>query len=203
MLISTTMPLLTVLLTLAGGWLITTRVSDRWDRVKKVRELDLTTAQEFQSLYGEFFSIWKVWSSVQQGSELPSPSQDLSWDLLKRASAMEGRVEALLAKVCAERLLTNSEVEVLGSIRQAFQQLRETIQENEDLPWYSSDTREYMAFKSLAAFTSGLLARGRGLRKLPTWNVASANFRTITDNRFEYEWVAVANRECHTPEEGN
>ncbi len=34
-------PIVGVVLTLAGGWLIGQRVSDRWERTKKQRELDL------------------------------------------------------------------------------------------------------------------------------------------------------------------
>lgn len=57
-------PLATVLLTLMGGWLVTTRVTDRWDQVKRRREMDLAAAQDFQRFYGEFFSIWKAWNTV-------------------------------------------------------------------------------------------------------------------------------------------
>ncbi|MEV6180561.1 hypothetical protein, partial [Streptomyces sp. NPDC052015] len=47
-------------------WLVTTRVTDYWDRVKKDREMYLAAAQDFQRLYGEFFAIWKTWSTLNR-----------------------------------------------------------------------------------------------------------------------------------------
>jgi hypothetical protein len=52
--------------TLAGGWFVTTRVADHWDQIKKRRELDLAAAGDFQRLYGEFFSVWKAWDSISR-----------------------------------------------------------------------------------------------------------------------------------------
>src|SRR5262245_2452620 len=57
-------PLAAVVLTLAGGWLVSTRVSDRWDQIKRRRESDVAAAEEFQRLYGEFFAVWKSWNAI-------------------------------------------------------------------------------------------------------------------------------------------
>lgn len=195
MLSSAAVPLVGVLLTLTGGWLVTTRVTDRWDRVKKARELDLAAAQDFQRLYGEFFAVWKIWAAVNEGAHSAERPNGMAWALLERASVMEGGIEALLAKVCAERILSDSDIEALGSLRQAFQQLRETIRHNRNLPWYSSGTAEYVALKNLAVFMSGLLTRGKSARRLPPPEAAATAFRSITDNRFESDWVKVAQRQ--------
>ncbi|MGC7096538.1 hypothetical protein ACPZ19_17815 [Amycolatopsis lurida] len=190
---SVTTPLLTVLLTLTGGWFVTARVTDRWDRVKKIRDLDLASAAEFQRLYGEFFAIWKLWNFVRdrEGPEQPKP--DSTWELLSRAAEMEGGIEALLTKVAAERELSDREVARLGALRQAFQRLREAIQCGEELPWHSSGTTEYSAFKSLSCFFSCLLSStSTRKRKFPSAEVAAAAFREITHNRFEGRWTAYA-----------
>lgn len=59
-------PLATAVVTLAGGWFVTTRVADHWDQIKKRREMDLAAAADFQRLYGEFFSVWKDWDSISR-----------------------------------------------------------------------------------------------------------------------------------------
>ncbi|MFF5715214.1 hypothetical protein [Streptomyces sp. NPDC012756] len=50
-------PLLTVAATLGGSRLVATRVTDRWDQVKKQHERGLSAALDFQRLYGEFVAI--------------------------------------------------------------------------------------------------------------------------------------------------
>ena len=64
MITSIVVPLAAVALTLFGGWIVTTRVSDHWDQIKRRREMDLASAEEFQRLYGEFFAVWKTWNAV-------------------------------------------------------------------------------------------------------------------------------------------
>lgn len=139
--------------------------------------------------------MWKIWEAARQGEHSAERPKELVWGLLERASDMEGGIEALLTKVCAERIPTDSDVEALGSLRQAFQQLRETIRDNRDLAWYSSGATEYFAFKSLSVFMSGLLARGTSTRKLPSPETAAAAFRRTTYNRFEHSWIEIAHRQ--------
>jgi len=59
-------PLATAVVTLAGGWFVTTRVADHLDQIKKRREMDLAAAADFQRLYGDFFSVWKAWDSISR-----------------------------------------------------------------------------------------------------------------------------------------
>jgi hypothetical protein len=49
--------------TLAAGWLVTQRISTKWDLYRRRRELDLTAVTQFYATYGEFFVIWKIWDN--------------------------------------------------------------------------------------------------------------------------------------------
>jgi hypothetical protein len=147
-------PLVAVVLTLTGGWLVTTRVTDRWDRIKRRREMDLAAAQDFQHLYGEFFAIWKVWNSVTQRNPEISDAAEAAWNCLNRATDVEGRLEALLAKISAERRLSRDDINALGALRQGFQSIRHAIKKKEPLAWWESETEAYAALKGLAALCS-------------------------------------------------
>jgi hypothetical protein len=194
MVISNAIPLATVLMTLLGGWLVSTKVADRWDQTKKRRDMNFAATQDFQRLYGEFFAIWKVWNATLRYKDLPQPPVDLVWGLLGRASAMEGGIEALLMKVSAEYFLSGDDIDALGALRQGFQSLRNTIQRQEPLSWWASEMPDYAAFKSLATFMSGFLGSGQNLRGEFDPIIAADNFSRITDNRFEHSWVDLAGR---------
>jgi hypothetical protein len=187
-------PLATAAVTLAGGWFVTTRVADHWDQIKKRRELDLAAAADFQRLYGEFLSVWKAWDSISRHKlEIKDPAET-AWDCLNRAADVEGRVEALLARISAEHELSEDDIDALGGVRQGFQSLRGAIKRNEPLEWQSSDSKDYLAFKGLAAYTSRLLGASSGSKRAPDSATAAANFRDITSNRHELMWVKTANR---------
>lgn len=187
-------PLATVVVTLAGGWFVTTRVADHWDQVKKRREMDLAAAADFQRFYGEFFSVWKAWDSISRHKlEIKDPV-GTTWDCLNRAAEVEGHVEALLARISAEHELSEDDIDALGEVRQGFQSLRGAIKRNEPLEWRSSEAKEYLAFKGLAAYTSRLLGTSSSFKRAPDNAMAAANFRKITSNRHELKWVETADR---------
>ncbi|MFF2217371.1 hypothetical protein [Streptomyces antibioticus] len=187
-------PLFTVAATLGGGWLVTTRITDHWDQVKKNRDMDLAAAQDFQRLYGEFVAVWKTWNALTSCHTPVTTPEHVGWGCLERATAAEGGIEALLAKVAAERVLTSEEIDVLGGIRQAFKAVRRTIQRGEPLDWWSSEVQPYVAFKSLSTAVSVLLSTAPRTRRQPTITLAAHNFREITDNRHEISWIETAQR---------
>ncbi|MFC3962174.1 hypothetical protein [Nocardia jiangsuensis] len=188
---SISVSLSTVLATLIGGWLVTTRVADYWDRVKKSRDSNLAAAENFQRLYGEFVAVWKIWNNLaaveRGGTDLP---QNARWDCLVRATAAEGAIEALLAKIAAERTLSTHDIDVLGGLRQAFKVFRRAIVAGRPLPWMSSDAEPYIAMKRLAAATSVLLVTPPDTRNRPSAVEAAAAFEQITDNRHGTAWTA-------------
>lgn len=187
-------PLLTVAVTLAGGWLVTVRVTDRWEQVKKSREMDLAAAQDFQRLYGEFVAIWKTWNSLTDGHTPVTTPEHVGWGCLERATAAEGQIEALMAKLAAERFLTENDIDMLGGVRQAFKVVRRSIKRGEAVGWRSSGAEPYMAIKSLSAATSVLLNTAPRTRGRPSAAVAARNFKEITDNRHEASWIDTARR---------
>ncbi|MGW7409684.1 hypothetical protein ACWGI9_39335 [Streptomyces sp. NPDC054833] len=187
-------PLLTVAATLGGGWLVTSRVTDRWEQVKKSREMDLTAAQDFQRLYGEFVAIWKTWTSLTDGHTPVTTPEHVGWGCLERATAAEGQIDALMAKLAAERFLTEDEIDMLGGVRQAFKVVLRSIRQGRPIGWGSSAAEPYMAVKTLSAATSVLLNTAPGTRSRPSAAVAARNFRGITNNRHETSWIDTAQR---------
>ncbi|MGW4748482.1 hypothetical protein ACWEPR_27185 [Streptomyces sp. NPDC004290] len=185
-------PLLTVVATLGGGWLVTTRVTDRWDQVKKQREMGLSAAQDFQRLYGEFVAIWKTWNALTSHHTPVTTPEHSGWSCLERATAAEGAIEALMANLAAERLLNDDEIDVLGGVRQAFKVVRRTIERGEPLGWGASGVAPYMALKSLSAAMSVLLSSPSQGKGRPTAARAARAFAEITDNRHEMSWIATA-----------
>lgn len=187
-------PLLTVAVTLGGGWLVTTRVTDRWEQVKKNREMDLGAAQDFQRLYGELISVWKTWDALTVGHTPVTTPEHPGWGCLERATSAEGQVEALMAKLASERFLSEVEIETLGGVRQAFKIVRRTIQRGEPIGWWSSDQAPYAAVKRLSAATSVLLSTASTTRRRPNAADAARSFMEITDNRHEGSWGSTARR---------
>ncbi|MEU9736415.1 hypothetical protein [Streptomyces sp. NPDC048002] len=187
-------PLLTVAVTLGGGWLVTTRVADRWEQVRKSREMDLAAAQDFQRLYGEFVAVWKTWNALTGGHTPVTTPEHPGWGCLERATTAEGQIEALMAKLAAERFLTEDEIDMLGGVRQAFKVVRRSIRQGRPIAWNSSGARPYQAIKTLSAATSVLLNTAPRKRSRPSATVAARNFREITDNRHEATWIDAARR---------
>ncbi|MFD5516918.1 hypothetical protein [Streptomyces sp. NPDC127066] len=187
-------PLLTVLPTLGGGWLVTTRVTDRWEQIKQSREMDLNAAQDFQRLYGEFVSIWKSWDSLKGSHSPVTAPEHPGWAYLERASAMEGQIEALMAKLAAERFLAEEQIDILGGVRQAFKEVRGSIHRGEPLGWWSSEVEQYAALKSLSAAMSVIIGETSWLKSRPDVTTAARNFKEITSNRHEISWIHTAQR---------
>lgn len=187
-------PLITVAVTLGGGWLVTTRVTDRWEQVKKIREMDLAAAQDFQRLYGEFVAIWKTWNSLTDGHTPITTPEHVGWGCLERATAAEGQIEALMAKLAAERFLTEDDIDMLGGVRQAFKVVRRSIKRGEAIGWWSSGAEPYMAIKALSVAMSVMLSTAPRTKGRPSAAVAARNFNGITDNRHETSWINTARR---------
>lgn len=192
---SVVVSLATVAATLLGGWFVTTRVADHWDRVKKTRELNLVAANDFQRLYGEAVSIWKTWNSLNGGHMVAfEPPEEARWSCLLRATAAEGQLESLLAKVSAERVLSRDDIAELGALRQAFKSLRRAIRRDKPIPWVHDGVEEYAAFKALTSAMSVLLLTANHPRKRPTAAQAARAFAEITANHHEKTWTRTARR---------
>ncbi len=85
--------------------------------------------------------------------------------------------------------MNNDGITTLARFRQAYQSLRQSIEANESLAWYSSDTAAYATFKQLANEVASLLVRDDPLHP-PTPAQAVAAHRQITANKWEGRWIA-------------
>jgi len=66
-----TTPIITALVTLLAGWFIGQRITDRWERARKQRELDLSALGELYSSYGEFYAVLEIVEPVSRPQGIP------------------------------------------------------------------------------------------------------------------------------------
>jgi hypothetical protein len=183
-------PIVAVLITLIAGWLIGQRVTDRWEQARKWRKLDLSALEELYRCYGEFYAVWKAWNSYSDANHPSDAPSDTPWELLLRAAAAEGSVEALLAKIVTERKLNPKEIDALGSLRQAYRGLRHAIRRGKPLAWSRSANPDYTAFKGLQTLVAELLTRSS--EKRPATAEAARNFARVTSNEYEQMFTDIA-----------
>jgi hypothetical protein len=170
--------------TVALAAVIGQRLSARWAERQKRRELELALANSFYASYGEFCAIWKLWNRVV--TEGLDSMNEVRRDLLDRACKAEGTLEAVLLKIAAERHLNPDQQKDLGNLRQAYQVLRERIEERITISYGYSDHPDYLEFKRLATLIGVLLAKPNPLAPSP--QEAFEAFREITHNRHEPRW---------------
>jgi hypothetical protein len=142
---------LLTIITLMLGWAVGQRLTLYWSLRQKRKELDLSAADTFSGLYGEFFGIWKLWNYYLRGAAIESSQDAGKWDLLNRAARAEGQMEAMMVKLASQRSLTSDQIMTLGRFRQSYQHLRQAIASDEAIGWGSSEHPEYVEFKTLAA----------------------------------------------------
>ncbi|MEA2760222.1 MAG: hypothetical protein QOH65_2835 [Methylobacteriaceae bacterium] len=183
-------PFLTALATLLAAGLVGHGLTAKWAERQKRREMVLTATNDFYKLYGEFFAVWKLWNySLQQSGT--SDFDERRWKLLERASAAEASMETAMVKLVSERILTGDEITMLACFRQAYQCLRQAIKNGHKLNWYFDEYPQYLAFKRLATGVSKLVSTGDQTSP-PDITEAQNALRTITSNRWEHTWLAVA-----------
>lgn len=172
--------LFTLLAALGLGWFVGSRVTYSWNMRQRRREFQLSALEQFYKAYGEFFAVWKLWSSLLRSSVR---LEDRKWELHNRAATAEATIEGTLVKLSSEMRLEAEDIDALGRFRQRFQQLRESIRDGMDLGWTSSENADYREFKCLAVHISFLLAKdwtGRCTRE-----EAGSQLFAVTSNTFE------------------
>jgi hypothetical protein len=168
-------------------WFLGSRITASWAERQKRREFELALANAFYDHYGEFRAVWRSWNlALEESTKNSEEFEKRSATLLDRASIAEGGLEAVLLKVASERLLKKTDQRDLGNLRQAFQVLRERIQEKCPISYGSSEDPDYLEFKRLATHLGTLLA-SRAYNQ-PTPTDAYEAFREITSNKYEYRW---------------
>lgn len=168
--IGTIPPLLLFLLTLIVGQ----RIIAYWDKVKKRQEFDVATSKEFHRLYGEFKQLTKLWRTFYRtthkdfaaqykkkydGLSFPAEA-DVRRELLRRATAAESELEAVMIKIATERQLDNNDRKNLGNFRQGYEQLRHSIRRNSCPSFSDFQNPKYHLFDALACKAANIISEG-------------------------------------------
>jgi hypothetical protein len=172
--------LLTPFLVLAATWFLGQRILISWDLRKKRQELDIAAATQFQQLYGEAKEVARLWRVIMtlsdQSLQIPK-EKEMRWQLLARATAVEGRFEAVVIKLTTERLLSKEQVQTLGLFRGACQDLRDAISDM-SLP-AMGQYPGYILFNNLAVSITQLLNSNRSA-DVPNSTIATENLIEVT-----------------------
>lgn len=172
---------------LALGWLVGMRITHHWNIKRTRHEFAINASKIFESLYGEFFAIWKLWNYYRRDVGVEDFPTDLRFNVMDRVSISEGKLESLLVGIACERLLETEDIRTLGMFRQGYQQLRESIIDDRALEWNSSIDPEYVEFKSLSPRVHELLVRETLTARLSA-NIAARQLTQITSNEWEADW---------------
>jgi hypothetical protein len=179
-------------LTLVLGWFVGQRIIAYWDIRKKRQEFDIATAAQFQKLYGEFKEVSRLWRIFTYSGERKLALPDtMPVELLRRATAAEGGIEAIIVKLATERVLEQEDIQTLGLFRQAYQKLREAIRNGEALEW-TYGTPEYFLYNHLASKIACIIAPSKTERR-PALAEAPSILQKITEIRSEH-WKQELNR---------
>ncbi len=168
-------------------------LSAKWSLRQKRRELQLSAANTFDRLYGEFFKIWKLWKNYKKEKiETQNVSQ---WELLAMICEAEAGMEGILVKIASEFRLTDQDIITLGRFRQAYQTLREYIREDKPFTWDHPYHPQYMHFKTMGAYIAAMLSgfENQSL-KGPTREEAMYNLQRITSTKFKTWWESQADK---------
>jgi hypothetical protein len=156
-----------------------------WAGRQKRREIERLELIAFYALYGNFLTAWRLWNTLKSKPGIAQPSEITRFALLKQASEAEGSLEGLLLKLASERRLNRHEQQVLGKFRQACQRIRQSIREDSEIPWRSSDHPEYVAFKQGASYFASLI-RKPTLFSSPQQADAARAVSEITANKYSF-----------------
>jgi hypothetical protein len=91
----------------------------------------------------------------------------------------------MLLKLASERRLTHHDQQTLGEFRQACQRVRQSIRDDEMIPWSFSEHPEYLALKQGASCFAALIPK-KMLKPAPSHTAAVKAVCEITSNKYHY-----------------
>jgi hypothetical protein len=187
-------------LVVTGTVIIGQAIVASWQMRNKRRELEIASALVLQQMYGEFKDIWRAWKIVKNAPRYGlTPPGDPRFDLLKRATAAESKVEALVVKLAVERNLSDDEIEAVGLFRQGYQQLRQRIRDDQAMDYNFADP-EYRLFNDVATRFAGIILADPP-RKRPKAATAARQLETIAKFRRKHWRNAKATYAPYTRED--
>ena len=186
-------PIAAVLLAFILGVIFGERWTRRWNIRQLRKERELQSANELYRLYGEWFTLWRMWAQhkaavddASSGAEGMPDDAKRRFLIYDRACSAEGAVESLIVSVAAEKTLRAEDLAVLGRFRQAYQVLRGAIRKDQRLAIFTSQDPRYLAFKWLAVRVARILISPVHLWVEPPDVVCGgAALETITSNIWE------------------
>ena len=168
-------------------------LSAKWSIRQKRRELQLSAANTFDRLYGEFFKIWKLWKNYKKEKIIDKKTSQ--WELLAMICEAEAGMEGILVKIASEFRLTDQDIITLGRFRQAYQTLREYIREDKPFTWNHPYHPQYMHFKTMGAYIAAMLTGfTHQSLKGPSREEAMFNLQRITSTKFKEWWEGQADK---------
>jgi hypothetical protein len=180
-------PLLAALIAVGGAAFLT----NRYERSRKREEFDRSTMEELAALYGQVFGVWKAWEAYRAAPGLDVDGEG-PWELLTKAADAEGRLEALLVRIAADRPLTDTDIRMLAGLRQSFKAVRKAIRAQRTVGWTRSASSEYIALKTYTTYAAVLLASERRGQTPPAPNMAVDAFLQISNPEYEHNWQRYA-----------
>lgn len=121
-----------------------------------IRERQYEALQELYSLFAKFMQLYRHINSPSTKLSLPETKSEL----FKEAVEAESLIDAAILRIGSEFTHDNQkELEsLLGNLRQSVQLWRESIQNEESLPFTYSEQKDYLRFKESFAKTTAYLA---------------------------------------------
>jgi hypothetical protein len=167
-----------------------------WGLKQKRRESVHSAVATFQSLYGRWFALAKLWillqySSAKEATSFADPATlaDRKWALMRDVIQLEGEFEAFWLKLSAQYAMPPEARNKMERFREGFQVLRRQVVAGESLSWFATDAAEYRAFRTLAAQIVASLGREDLVADYgKTEGAAVTAFRSVTSNRFQHDW---------------
>jgi hypothetical protein len=194
---------LTPFLVLGMGWLVGNRVSAGWALKQKRRESVHVAVATFQSLYGRWFTLAKLWIVHFHHVSDPSPDgsghRDREWSLLRETLQTEGEFEAFWLKLSAQYALPAQTRLDMERFREGYQELRRQALMRRGLNWFSTNSAEYRAFKTLAARIVSALAQEELIADNRLGGDSTLAFSAVTSNRHQLDWFVLEDEVMNLP----
>lgn len=159
----------TILLLLGGQYFL-----NKYEILKKRKEanidLDKSIKQEQYKSISTLYELFGNFMSAYRYINLPKGSSSLNKnDILSNVISMESKLEGLILKICNEFVDKSddlAEIEImLGNLRQSVQIWRESVANDNRLPFNISNQEDYVRFKSAFSKTSTFMANKINLNK--------------------------------------
>lgn len=185
-------PLLGLLVTV----LVLNQLSTKWTIHQKKKEMVISTLNDLYKLYGEIVSIVKLYRKLEFYDDTiykeAKDKKEIMKKIVEETYNIEGKWEANPVKIASEKELNDTELEILGRFRQAYQSIREHIERDEKVPWSRSDESEYLTFKRLTYLVARIIQSSMHV-KFSWRNILTPEYESYTQKNKDALRIITAN----------